>query len=126
MDDCDVENTQWARSIRADQNNEYVAPSIDGRAAFVIGPLHGANRVDARCFGRLGLPVADPLLRNGGQLDEVGPGRGGRRRENLSREEETTFLAPYLEQAKADEILVVSEIKQALDKRLGRGRVKRR
>jgi transposase len=60
------------------------------------------------------------FIRNGGQLDEAAPGRGGRRRENLSREEEAAFLAPYLEQAKAGEILVVSEIKRALDERLGR------
>jgi transposase len=60
------------------------------------------------------------FIRNGGQWDEAGPGRGGRRRENLSREEEAAFLAPFLEQAKAGGILVVSEIKQALDARLGR------
>ena len=60
------------------------------------------------------------FIRNGGQLDEVGPGRGGRRRENLSPEEEADFLAPFLEQAKAGGILVVSEIKHALDERLGR------
>jgi transposase len=60
------------------------------------------------------------FIRNGGRLDEEGPGRGGRRRANLSREEETDFLAPFLEQAKAGGILVVGEIKQALDRRLGR------
>jgi transposase len=60
------------------------------------------------------------FLRNGGQWDEAGPGRGGRRRENLSREEEAAFLAPFLKQAQAGGILVVGEIKQALDARLGR------
>jgi len=60
------------------------------------------------------------FIRNGGRLDEDGPGRGGRRRANLSREEEAAFLAPFLEQAKAGGILVVGEIKQALDQRLGR------
>jgi transposase len=60
------------------------------------------------------------FIRNGGQWDESGPGRGGRRRENLSREEETAFLAPFLEKAQEGGILVVSEIKQALDERLGR------
>lgn len=60
------------------------------------------------------------FIRNGGRLDEDGPGRGGRRRANLSREEEAAFLAPFLEQAKAGGILVVGEIKQALDRRLGR------
>ena len=60
------------------------------------------------------------FIRHGGQMDDPGPGRGGRRRENLSREEEAQFLAPFLEQAKVGGILVVSEIKQALDQRLGR------
>lgn len=60
------------------------------------------------------------FIQRGGQLDEPGPGRGGRRRENLSREEEAQFLAPFLEQARVGGILVVNEIKQALDQRLGR------
>ena len=60
------------------------------------------------------------FIRNGGQWDEAGPGRGGRRREHLSLEEEIDFLAPFLEKAKVGGILVVSEIKQALEERLGR------
>lgn len=46
--------------------------------------------------------------------------RGGRRRENLTREEEAAFLAPYLEQARAGGVLVVPPLKQALEARLGR------
>lgn len=46
--------------------------------------------------------------------------RGGRRRENLTREEEAAFLAPFFEKAKVGGILIVGEIKQALDTRLGR------
>lgn len=45
---------------------------------------------------------------------------GGRRRQNMSIEEEREFLAPFLESAVAGGILVVGEIKAALDKRLGR------
>jgi transposase len=48
-------------------------------------------------------------------------GRGGRRRENLSYEEEKAFLAPFLEKAASGGILIVGEIKLALDERLGRG-----
>jgi transposase len=48
------------------------------------------------------------------------PSRGGRRRENLSREEEAAFLVPFFERAKTGGILVVGEIKQALEARLGR------
>ena len=46
--------------------------------------------------------------------------RGGRRRENMSKEEEAAFLAPFFEKAAQGGILVVGEIKKALDERLGR------
>ena len=60
------------------------------------------------------------FVREGGAS---GPSRtrpGGRRRENMSREEEALFLAPFFEKAKVGGILIVGEIKQALDARLGR------
>ena len=56
----------------------------------------------------------------GGASDPNRARPGGRRRQNLSREEEAAFLAPFFEKAKAGGILVVGEIKQALDARLGR------
>jgi transposase len=46
--------------------------------------------------------------------------RGGRRRENLAREEEAAFLAPFLNQAREGGVLVVPPIKQALEEKLGR------
>jgi transposase len=48
------------------------------------------------------------------------PKRGGRRRENMSVEEEKEFLAPYFEKAASGGILIVGEIKQSLDRKLGR------
>ncbi len=62
------------------------------------------------------------FVRSGGKPEAVPRSKrgGGRRRQNLSREEEAAFLAPFLAKAQADGILVVSEIKQALDARLGR------
>lgn len=48
------------------------------------------------------------------------PTRGGRQRENLSIGQERVFLAPFLDKAKTGGILVVGEIKVALEKRLGR------
>jgi len=60
------------------------------------------------------------FIRSGGQQAEPKPKRGGRRRENMSREEEDAFLAPYFEKAARGGILVVGEIKQALDAKLGR------
>src|SRR3974390_1020968 len=60
------------------------------------------------------------FIREGGLRGEDKPLRGGRRRENMSREEEEAFLAPFFDKAKAGGILVVGEIKDALDQRLGR------
>lgn len=60
------------------------------------------------------------FIQNGGRSDEAAPKRGGRRRENLNKEEEAAFLAPFIEKATQGSILVVGEIKRALDARLGR------
>ena len=60
------------------------------------------------------------FVRQGGLLESDRARKGGRHRENLSQEEEAAFLAPFFEKAKAGGILVVGEIKQALDTRLGR------
>ena len=45
---------------------------------------------------------------------------GGRKRQNLTTEQEREFLAPFIEQAQTGGVLVVGQIKAALDKRLGR------
>jgi transposase len=60
------------------------------------------------------------FIREGGVPPTVKPRRGGRHRENLNREEEAAFLEPFFEKGRAGGILVVSEIKQALEERLGR------
>ncbi|MHB1286453.1 MAG: helix-turn-helix domain-containing protein [Leptospirales bacterium] len=48
------------------------------------------------------------------------PLRGGRRREKLTREQEAEFLLPFLEKAQNGGMLIVTEIKVALEKRLER------
>jgi len=48
------------------------------------------------------------------------PARGGRKRQNLTVAQEREFLAPFIEQAQTGGVLVVGQIKAALDKRLGR------
>jgi transposase len=48
------------------------------------------------------------------------PRAGGRKRQNMSLQEEREFLAPFLEQAATGGVLVVGQLKAALDKRLGR------
>lgn len=56
-----------------------------------------------------------------GSISEAGkPLRGGRRRENMSIEEERAFLLPFFENAKTGGFLVVNNIKEAMDIRLGR------
>jgi len=60
------------------------------------------------------------FIRSGGRSIESNSQRGGRRRENMSREEELAFLAPFFEKATRGSILVAGEIKKALDERLGR------
>ena len=52
--------------------------------------------------------------------DENPPKQGGRRRENMSKDEEATFLTPFVDKAAAGGILVVTEIRQALEAYLGR------
>lgn len=53
-----------------------------------------------------------------GAADAATP--GGRKRQNMSLEEERAFLAPFLAQAATGGVLVVGQIKAALDQRLGR------
>jgi transposase len=48
------------------------------------------------------------------------PTAGGRKRENMTLQEEREFLAPFFEEAAIGGILVVGQVKAALDKRLGR------
>lgn len=60
------------------------------------------------------------FIRAGGASGGGRAMRGGRRRENMTRDEEVAFLAPFFEKAKTGSILIVGEIKQALDARLGR------
>ena len=48
------------------------------------------------------------------------PARGGRQRQNMTLENEREFLAPFLAHAATGGVLIVSQIKAALDKRLGR------
>ena len=60
------------------------------------------------------------FVRSGGGLEGGYARKGGRRRENMTRDEEAAFLEPFFEKAKVGGILIVSEIKETLDARLGR------
>jgi transposase len=60
------------------------------------------------------------FIRTGGAASGKKRLRGGRRRENMSYDEEKAFLAPFMEKAAQGGILVAGEVKQELDSRLGR------
>jgi len=50
----------------------------------------------------------------------VGPGRGGRHRENLTVEQENALLRAFTARAETGEVLVVSELKAAYERQVGR------
>ena len=60
------------------------------------------------------------FIRNAENPEQAAPKRGGRRRENMTIEEEKAFLAPFLDKAFKGGILVVKEIHNALEQHLGR------
>ena len=60
------------------------------------------------------------FIRSEGVTSRKKEQRGGRHRQNMCLEEEKQFLQPFLDKAAAGGILVVGEIKKALDERLGR------
>lgn len=60
------------------------------------------------------------FIRSGGKSSVAERKRGGRRRENMNKEEESSFLAPFFDKAAQGGILVAGEIKRALDDHLGR------
>lgn len=56
------------------------------------------------------------------QQGEESPRRrwGGRRRQNMTLEEERAFLAPFFEQARSGGVLIVAPIKAAYERKIGR------
>jgi transposase len=60
------------------------------------------------------------FIRSGGIEKDKKGSHGGRRRQNMSYEEEVAFLAPFFEKASQGGILIVGIIKEELDRRLGR------
>jgi transposase len=60
------------------------------------------------------------FIRSGGAKKSKKVSHGGRRRQNMSYEEEVAFLAPFFEKASQGGILIVGGIKEELDRRLGR------
>jgi transposase len=95
------------------------------QAQAVVFPLEFGFSLDqtARAIGvsrGWACQLRNRFIQGGGICIGDKSSRGGRRRANMSPEEEEAFLAPFLENAKGGGILVVSDIKNALDQRLGR------
>ena len=57
---------------------------------------------------------------SGGKGVLIGQGRGGRRRANLSLEEEQKLLVHFFDKAESGKVLVVNEVKAAYEKAVGR------
>ncbi len=95
------------------------------QAQAVVLPLdHGISLADTAAIIGVSKGWACQLRRrfihNQFAGDPALPARGGRKRQNMSKLEEAAFLAPFLEQASTGGVLVVGQIKAALDKQLGR------
>ncbi|MDR3631371.1 MAG: hypothetical protein P4L42_13660 [Desulfocapsaceae bacterium] len=55
-----------------------------------------------------------------GEASLIGVGRGGRRRNYLTHQEEKTFLAPFFKRSASGNIVLVAEIKKAYEERIER------
>jgi transposase len=89
----------------------------------VIFPLQYGmtTKQTASCIGRsVGWTTRsrNAFIKAGGFAEKARP--GGRKRANMTIEEEKDFLGPFLEKARVGGILVVGDIHRALEERLGR------
>jgi transposase len=63
--------------------------------------------------------IQSAYLRRGEQAFE-GPGRGGRRRQNLTPQQEVALLEPFLQTARAGGVLEAGPVKAAYERTVGR------
>ena len=106
-----VRRASSARDLREAQ--AVLLPALHGLSLEQTGRLIGRSRASVtRLRARFKRGVEHP--------DEPGRQWGGRRRQNMSVDQEAAFLAPFLERAKVGGILVVAPIQTAYEKALGR------
>ena len=106
-----VKGAAGARELREAQ--AVLLPALHGLSLEDTGRLIGRSRATVvRLRGRFNRGVEHP--------EEPARQWGGRRRQNMTPEEEAAFLAPFFEQAKQGGILVVAPIKAEYEKALGR------
>jgi len=93
--------------------------------AVLLAAQHGMSLQDTgRVIGRSKATVARMLADSRQELELADKPRrqwGGRRRQNMSLEEEAAFLAPFFAEAEQGGVLVVAPIKVAYEKAIGRG-----
>ena len=106
-----VKTTRDARELRQAQ-------------AVLLPVHHGLSLAETgRIIGRSKATVGRMLAESRRQVEESDrprPQWGGRRRQNMSPEEENAFLAPFFSEAERGGILVVAPIKAAYEKAVGR------
>ena len=115
------ENLEWAREVLAQ------AQTIDQlrQAQAVVLPLDYGLSLEqtARAIGR-SVPWTCRLRNRFLAGEIVGDGqresRGGRRRQNMTTEQERAALAPFLDRARNGGILVVGQVRAELEAKLGR------
>ncbi len=106
-----VKSALGAREMREAQ--AVLLPALHGLSLAQTGRLIGRSRASVtRLRSRFKRGLEQP----------EGAGRqwGGRRRQNMSVEQERALLAPFFEQAKAGGILVAAPLKAAYEQALGR------
>ena len=116
-----ADNLEWAREVLAQaQTVEQLR-----QAQAVVLPLDYGLSLEqtARAIGR-SVPWTCRLRNRFLAGEIVGDGqrqsRGGRRRQNMTAEQERELLAPFLERASTGGILVVGQVKAEIEARLGR------
>ena len=116
-----ADNLEWAREVLAQaQTVEQLR-----QAQAVVLPLDYGFTMEqtARVIGR-SVPWTCRLRNRFLAGEIVGDGqrqaRGGRRRQNMTTEQERELLAPFLERASTGGILLVGQIRAEIEARLGR------
>ncbi len=93
--------------------------------AVLLPTHHGLSLEDTgKIIGRSKATVGRMLSESKRRVEEPErprPRWGGRRRQNMSVEEEEAFLAPFVSEAERGGVLVVAPIKAAYQQTLGRG-----
>ena len=92
--------------------------------AVLLSAHHGLSLEETgRIIGRSKATVGRMLAESRRRIEEPDrprPKWGGRRRQNMSVEEEAAFLAPFVSQAERGGVLVVAPIKAAYERAIGR------